>query len=297
MIKNKYKKAGGGFTFGVPLTEQPSFTFGVPGAITDIKNNEWEVTRSTKDLDKFLGMNKEKPYDFRDSFFFTNVNGIEIAKSHKDKDIYLFRGNPVYCDELDFQLYLDKPIWLSNFKVAAAYAYANGSVIGYKVSKQLNLFVLSNINNIRALLDFYKDKKEDLKVIQFATGIDLELEEHKRLFHNEFRTLYKWHEPQNGQQPIFRRVGITPTDTKLLDKIKQYCDSKGINIDGYYADELFTPMSDTLFHEEICLFSPKERVFHDRTKSKCTFKTGQNSTSWGGNKSQRVQPSKTKNNK
>lgn len=293
MSENKSKQKGGGFTFGVP-SEQSSFTFGVPGAITDIKNNEWQVTRSTKDLDSFLGMNKEKPYDFRDSFLFTNIDGIEIARSQDNKDVFLFRGNPVYCDKLDFEMFLDKLIWLSNFKVAAAYATTSGSVIGYKVSRQLNLFVLSNINNIRALLEFYKDREEDLKVIKFATGIDLAPEEHKRLFHEEFKGLFNWKEPQNGQQPTFRRVGITSTDTKLLEKIKQYCDSKGINIDGYYADELFTPMSDTPFHEEICLFAPKERVIQDRTRSKCTFKTGQNSASWGGNRSRGVQLSKTK---
>lgn len=279
MTKRTNLLKGSGFTFGV---QQPTFTFGVPGAITDLKNNEWTVTRSTRDLDNFLGLNKEKPYDFRDNFSFVNVDGIIIAKSQENQDTFLFKGNPIYCDKLDFKLYLDKPTWLSNFKVAAAYATSTGSVVGYKVSKQLNLFVLSNIDNIKALLEFYKDSDEDLKIIQFATGVGLEIDEHKRLFYKEFKTLFTWNEPQNGQQPIIRRVGITSTDTKLLEKIKEFCENKGIDIDGYYSDELFTPMSVHPFHEEICLFAPKDRLKEDRTKSKCTFATSENSTTWGG---------------
>jgi hypothetical protein len=276
----------GGITFGVQ--PQPSFTFGVPGVVPDYKPNEWTVTRSTKDLNNYLGLNTEKPYDFRDNFSFTDVGGIQVAKSHENKDVYLFRGNPVYCDKLDFQMYNDKPVWLSNFKVAATYATTSGSVIGYKISKQLNLFVISNIDNIRALLKFYKDKDkdndEDLKVIKFATGVDLTLEEHKSLFHEEFRGTFSWHEHQLSEQSNIRRVGVTSTDTKLLKTIKEYCENKGIHIDGYYADELFTPQkSESMFHEEICLFSPMDRIKEDRTKSKCVFQNNQNSTSWGGN--------------
>lgn len=194
-------------------------------------------------------------------------------------------------------MYVDKPIWFSNFKVAAAYATTSGSVIGYKVSKQLNLFVLSEIENVRALLDFYKDKEEDLKVIKFATGIDLDLEEHKRLFHEEFKGLYKWNEVPNGEKSSFRRVGITSTDTKLLEKIKEYCNFKGIYVDGYYSDALFTPMSVNPFHEEICLLAPKDRVRQDRTKSKCTFETTQDGLNWGGNKKQhKSRSSKTQKN-
>lgn len=285
-MTTRITKKIGGFTFGVPPAEgassQPSFTFGT-GVITDHKHNEWGVTRSTRELDNFLGLNIEKPYDFRENFTFTDVGGVQIAKSQENKDVFLFSGNPVYCDKLDFQMHADKPIWLSNFKVAAGYATTSGSVVGYKISKQLNLFVLSNIDNIKALLEFYKDKEEDLKVIKFATGVGLELDEHKRLFYEEFKGLFKWNEPQNGEQPIIRRVGITSTDKKLLEKIREYCENKGIFIDGYYSDKLFTPQSALPFHEEVCLFAPKDRLKEDRTKSKCTFKNAVNSTSWGGN--------------
>ena len=273
------------FTFGVP--PQPSFNFGVPSTIIDDKHNEWTVTRSTKDLDNYLGQKNEKPYDFRDKFSFTDVSGVQIAQSQQNTDVYLFRGNPIYCDKLDFQIYNDKPIWLSNFKFAAAYATTAGSIIGYRVSKQLSLFVLSNIDNIRALLEFYKGNEEALKVIKFATGVDLKLEEHKRLFHEEFKGLFKWNETQNEEQYTIRRVGITSTDTKLLEKIRGYCENQGIYIDGYYSDELFSPMSIDPFHEEICLFAPKDRLKEDRTKSKCQFKTSQDGTSWGGKKRQK----------
>jgi hypothetical protein len=289
-------KETGRFTFGV---SSPSpFTFGVSGPLKDYKSNEWTVTRSTKDLDNFLRQNNDKPYDFRDNFYFTDIGGVQVAQSLENKDIFLFRGNPVFCNKLDFQMYLDKPIWLSNFKFAAAYATTSGSVIGYKISKKLNLFVLSNIDNIRALLDFYKDKDEDLKVIKFATGVDLKLDEHKRLFQEEFKGFFKWNETQNEEQHTIRRVGITSTDTKLLEKIKEFCETKGIYVDGYYSDELFTPMTTHPFHEEICLFAPKDRLKEDRSKSKCTFETSQDGTSWGGKKRQQrkthKQPTKTK---
>lgn len=275
------------FTFGVAQPQQASqqspFTFGVTNAkIIDYKHNEWAITRSTKDLNNFLKLNNEKPYDFRDFFSFTDVEGIQLAKSQENQDVFLFRGNPVFCDKLDFELYSNKPIWLSNFKVAAEYAGTSGSVIGYRVAKQLSLFVLSNINNIRELLKFYKDKEEDLNVIKLATGVDLEPEEHKRLFQEKFKGMLKWNEPQNGQKPTIRRAGITSTDTKLLEKIREYCENKGIYIDGYYSDQVFTPQSALPFHEEICLFAPKDRVQEDRTKSKCTFAFTQNSERWGG---------------
>lgn len=295
-------RGGSGFTFGVQPASgtQPSFTFGVqPASGAVLENNEWIVTRSTKDLDNYLGQNKDKPYDFRDSFSFIDVDGIQIARSQDNKDLYLFQGNPVYCDKLDFKMYNDKPIWLSNFKVAATYATTSGSVVGYKVSKQLNLFVLSNIDNIRALLEFYKNNEEDLRVIKFATGIDLKLEEHKSMFHEEYRGTMKWHETQNEEQHIIRRVGITSTDKKLLEKIKKYCEDKGIYVDGYYSDELFSPQSVRPYHEEICLFAPKDRVKEDRTKSKCSFRSKWDDTNGGGNKGQqrktnRIQSSKNK---
>lgn len=295
---------GGPFKFGTttptmtPTITPSAFSFGTgtPGAVTNIKSNEWTATRSTKDLDNFLKLNNGKSYDFRDNLSFTKIEGIEVAVSQENKDIFLFRGNPVYCDTLDFQKYLDKPVWFSNFNVAAAYATQRGSVIGYKVSKQLNLFVLSNVDNIRALLNFYKDKKEDLNVIRFATGIDLKLEEHKDMFHEEFKGLFKWNEPQNGHQPHIRRVGITATDTKLLEKIKEYCENMGIYVDGYYCDQVFTPMTTHPFHEEICLFAPRDRVNQDRTKSKCMFATGPNTAKWGGKIKQqdKIQSSKIK---
>ncbi len=291
-----------GISFGVPTTT-PGISFGVPtttsgisfgtqptfGTGSPIQLDEWKQTKNKKELDNFV-----IEYDFRVHFDVEKTNDTQVATSETDRDIYLFRGINKFCDQIDFKQ--NNMIWLSNFNVAKTYAYGNGSVVGYKVTKKpLELFVLSDIENIRKLLDFCKDDTTKTNVIKLATGVDCKDGEQEALYNAEFKGFMKWYPPQKTV-PI-NRVGVTSTDKNLVEIIKAYCLNKNLTIDGYYADELFTTMTaEHKFHEEILLFSPENCLKEDRNKSFCTFVDRENSANlgWGGKKGkqQRKTPSK-----
>ncbi len=300
MKKQTNKKSGGTFQFGFPTgnaqtitppTNTPqSFTFGVPtsnfnfGVPTNNfnfgvpDNNQNPVSyqqiffdvlsRDKTDLSKLI-----ENYDYRNLFEFKIENGIRLAVPKQGNDsIYLFRGIAEDCDRLDLGKDKGKSIWLSNFKVARIYSQ-NRSVIAYEASTTLKLFELS-YENVKKMFDYYQEKNNQVRIehIQFATGINCTNEQQKTMFNNYFKNTRIWYDlplPKN-----INRVGITETDLRLIEAIKEFCKAQEVDINGYYADTFDTTMTnDHVFHEEVCLFNAEEQK-KERKYSYCTFSTG-----------------------